>query len=111
MRASMRRRLTPGLLAAAALCLLSGSSTPAAGAPGGCAPVAAPGYARSVSVVTQAGRDVLGNALLRAPGGPSYERANAMLAPLLLATREGRKPMTTSGVYYVPLAYPTSVGA
>ena len=52
------------------------------------------------------GEDVWGDALLRAPGGPTYEGARRYLTPLLLARGPGKRPLTLSGVYYVPFAMP-----
>ncbi len=52
-----------------------------------------------------------GDRLLAARGGPTYDAAARFLAPLLFATQRGRRPLTRSGVYYVPLAYPTDVYA
>ncbi len=44
-----------------------------------------------------------------APGGPSYDRAKALLAPLLYAVGPRGEKLTESGVYYVPFAYPFNV--
>src|SRR5262249_53155274 len=66
-------------------------------------------YAHSVRAALSAKRDVWGRRLLAAPGGPSYERAQAVLAPLLYATGRGGKKLTDSGVYYLPFAFPFHV--
>ncbi|HVV58800.1 MAG TPA: hypothetical protein VHC45_10580 [Gaiellaceae bacterium] len=63
-------------------------------------------YAAHVAAVLRSGRDVLGNELLAAPGGPSYAAAHRALRPLLLARGPGGKPLTESGVYYLPFAQP-----
>jgi hypothetical protein len=66
-------------------------------------------YARSVERALASGRDVWGEALLAAPGGPTFARANRILNPLLLAGHvPGRRstPLTDSGVYYLPFGLP-----
>ena len=69
-------------------------------------------YAASVSDAVAAGRDLWGGELLRARGGPTYESARRYLAPLTRALQWGRRPLTASGSYYVPLSYPfTSYGS
>jgi hypothetical protein len=57
------------------------------------------------------GPDVWGNRLLEAPDGPTYASAKRFLAPLLYGMQRKRRPLTASGVYYLPLAYPTSENA
>lgn len=69
-------------------------------------PATSPAYAARVAKALAAKEDVWGDALLARPGGPSYERARALLAPLLLARAAGGKPLTESGVYYLPFAQP-----
>jgi hypothetical protein len=69
-------------------------------------------YAASVGDAAAAGRDVWGGELLRSPGGPTYASARRYLAPLTRALQWGRRPLTASGSYYVPLSYPfTSYGS
>ena len=47
-----------------------------------------------------------------ARGGPTYDGGDeAARAALVYATQRGRRPLTRSGVYYLPLAYPTDVYA
>jgi hypothetical protein len=94
------------LLAAAA----AGSSRPAA-ATERCTPGASWDYARGVGAATRSRRDLWGRRLLAAPAGPTYDAARRLVAPLLYATQRGRRPLTDSGVYYLPLAYPTDVYA
>jgi hypothetical protein len=53
----------------------------------------------------RAQRDVWGDELLGAPGGPSYERARRYLAPLRYARAAGKTALG-SGVYYLPFAKP-----
>jgi hypothetical protein len=50
--------------------------------------------------------DVWGNALINAPDGPSYEAARRLLPPLLYARAPGKRPLTESGVYYLPFSQP-----
>ena len=94
--------------AAVALVLAGGGARGAARSP--CAaPAATAAYARSVHAALAAHRDVWGRQLLLAPGGPTYDRAKAVLAPLLYATGRGGAKLTDSGVYYLPFAYPFNV--
>jgi hypothetical protein len=95
------------LLIAAAL-LLGGPS--ANGASGCGAPRASLAYSQHVSRVLGSGRDVWGNRLLSAAGGPTYARAAHVLPPLLYAAGRGGRGLTASGVYYLPFALPSSVG-
>ena len=60
-----------------------------------------PAYAAQVRHVLASGRDVWGEELLRSPAGPTYEGVRRKLRPLFLAGREGRRPLTRSGVHYV----------
>ena len=76
-----------------------------------CTPGASRAYARGVGAATRSRRDVWGERLLAARGGPTYDAAAKLLAPLVYATQRGRRPLTRSGVYYLPLAYPTDVYA
>jgi hypothetical protein len=52
------------------------------------------------------GRDLWGEALLNAPGGPTFLRASGHLAPILYARSAKGRPLTRSGVYYVPFSEP-----
>ena len=89
-------------LVAAAL-LLTGAPS----AWGACtAPKASPAYRARVEAALEAKTDVWGEAMLRAPGGPTYAAANRHLAPLLYARTSGGKPLTPSGVYYLPFSEP-----
>jgi hypothetical protein len=97
----------PILLLLAAL-LLGG---PSANAGSGCAtPRVGVDYAQHVSRVLASGRDVWGERLLSAQGGPTYARAAQVLPPLLYAAGRGGRSLTASGVYYLPFALPRSVG-
>src|SRR5688572_31707843 len=67
-----------------------------------CPPLrSSPAYERGVMRALAAKRDVWGEALLRAPGGPTYERARRYLHPLLHARARGKTALTESGVYYL----------
>ena len=78
---------------------------PARGAP--CTDVRAAGsYAALVNRAVSAGRDVWGERLLSAPGGPTFAGARRFLSPLVLAVGWQRQPLTASGFYYVPLSFP-----
>jgi hypothetical protein len=91
---------------ALAVALLAGSAGPAAHAAAGCAPPrASAGYTAKVLSALRSGRDVWGEELLRAAGGPTYDRARRHLAPLFLAKgRDGS--LTETGAHYVPFAVP-----
>ena len=86
-----------------------GAATSAAGTGACAAPGVSSAYAHSVRAALFANRDVWGRRLLAAPGGPSYERARAVLAPLVYAAGRGGKNLTDSGVYYLPFAFPFNV--
>ena len=110
----MRRRFAfPALVAVGALFVLSlGGSAGSATAPVSCSgPAAAPGYAKSVRAALLAKRDLWGNRLLASRNGPTYEAASRYLEPLLFAEGRGGRPLTTSGVYYLPFSFPFSVYA
>ncbi|MGZ4291308.1 MAG: hypothetical protein ACXVQQ_01805 [Gaiellaceae bacterium] len=88
----------------------AGTTRLAAAAPR-CTPGASWAYARGVGAATRSRRDVWGDRLLASHAGPTYDAARRLVAPLLYATQRGRRPLTNSGVYYLPLAYPTDVYA
>ena len=68
-------------------------------------PRAGAAYTNRMLGALRAREDVWGNELL-AHGEPSYARATRFLAPLLLARGPGGRPLTRSGVYYLPFAQP-----
>jgi hypothetical protein len=69
-------------------------------------------YRASVQRAAASGRDLWGEQLLRAPGGPTLAAARRFLTPLGRAVQWHRYPLTTSGSYYVPLSFPfTSKGS
>ena len=68
---------------------------------------ASAGYTARVDRALAAKRDVWGEHMIAAPGGPTFATANRYLAPLLLARTSGGRPLTDSGVYYLPLAEPS----
>ena len=65
-----------------------------------------PAYERSLARILGSGRDVLGERLLRLPGGPTYAAAARLVPPLLFARTSKQRALTSSGVYYVPSAQP-----
>jgi len=78
-----------------------------AGVAHACAPPkASPAYTKRVTAALSAGRDVWGERLLRAPNGPTLAGASGRLAPLLYARTAKGRPLTPSGVYYLPFAEP-----
>ena len=92
-------------LAAAAIALVGGTTPPAPAA--SCpAPTASPAYTREVMRALTARTDVWGDALLAAPGGPTYAGAARYLQPLLYARGPSGAPLTASGDYYVPFGLP-----
>jgi hypothetical protein len=96
---------------AAALAAVGATTLRTASASVGCTPGASRAYAQGVGAATRSPTDVWGKRLLAARAGPTYDAAAKLLSPLLYATQRGRKPLTKSGVYYLPLAYPTNVYA
>ena len=64
------------------------------------------GYAAAVARATASRRDVWGEELLSAPGGPTYEAARRFLSPVLYGQQRQHRPLTPSGVYYLAFAYP-----
>ncbi|HSC91642.1 MAG TPA: hypothetical protein VLB86_08320 [Gaiellaceae bacterium] len=99
--------LAAALAAGVAGCTARAGREPAATAAGTCPPlrVDAGASARAWRAL-RARRDVLGEALLAAPGGPTFERVRRSLPPLLLARAPGRTPLTDSGFHYLPFAVP-----
>ena len=98
------------VLAVAIALLAVGGAARGAVRTGSCRPPSVtPEYAHAVRFAVSARRDVWGRRLLRAPGGPTYERARSFLAPLLYAVGPRGKKLTESGVYYLPFAYPFNV--
>jgi pimeloyl-ACP methyl ester carboxylesterase len=94
-------------LAVVTAALAGAQPEPAATKTAGCAPPrATAGHTSRVERVLSTRHDVWGNALLGAPDGPSYEAARRLLPPLLYARAPGKKPLTESGVYYVPFGQP-----
>jgi hypothetical protein len=102
----LRRAAWPALLAAAvaasALAAAGGEAQQATCA----APPASPAYEADVQRALRARRDVWGDALLAARGGPTYDGAARFLRPLPLARAPGRRALTFSGVHYVALSGP-----
>ena len=67
---------------------------------------ATPAHVGAVTRAVRARRDIWGEQLLAAPGGPTYEAARRFLSPILYAQQSRHRPLTSSGVYYLPLSYP-----
>jgi len=93
-------------VAVAAVALLGGAAPPAPAAASCPPPTASPAYTREVTRALTARTDVWGDALLAAPGGPTYAGAARYLQPLLYARGPGGAPLTASGVYYLPFGLP-----
>jgi hypothetical protein len=92
------------LLALLALTLLPGAGAAGAETPAGC-PGRPPAPA-DVMDALRARRDVWGEELLHAPGGPTYAAARRHLGPLLLAGGPKQRPLTGSGFHYVAFTGP-----
>lgn len=67
-------------------------------------------YTASVRHALRAGKDLWGNALMHAPGGPTYTGVARRLTPLLLAAGNRHRYLTESGIHYLPFGWPTSFG-
>jgi hypothetical protein len=80
-------------------------ASPAEAAPRCAQDRATPAYAGSVLRALRSKRDLWGEQLIRRPGGPTYASVRRLLKPLLFA-RARSKPLTSSGVYYLPFAQP-----
>src|SRR5262245_15617469 len=76
-------------------------------------PQADPAYDASVNAALASKQDVWGNQLLRAPGGPTYDRVRRYVHPLMLVgPPSGDSPnrLTDSGVYYLAFGRPAGPG-
>src|SRR5215831_1998439 len=73
-------------------------------------PKVAPAYVGRLERVLASGRDVWGDRLLHRRNGPTLDAARRFLPPLLYAAGHGGRPLTASGVYYLPFTLPVSVG-
>lgn len=103
------RGLTTSAAVAAALVgvAASASGDARAGAASVCAArLASPAHTASVQRAVASGRDVWGESLLRARGGPTFEAARRFLPPLTQAMQWEGRPLTPSGSYYLPLSFP-----
>jgi hypothetical protein len=103
-------RAAIALTASAVVAAFGGSSRATLATPVCHAPVASAAYSQRVRAVLGSRHDVLGERLLRAPGGPTFAAAHRLLPPLLFAAGPGGRPLTASGVYYLPFTLPYSVG-
>ncbi|HET9507982.1 MAG TPA: hypothetical protein VFO81_08555, partial [Gaiellaceae bacterium] len=109
-RGQHRRRVAALVVVLAAGAAGAGADAGAAAAPGSCPERrASDGHAPRVQRALRAGRDLWGKALLAAPAGPTYAGARRFLPPLRDARAPGKKPLTQSGVYYLPFAQPRGV--
>jgi hypothetical protein len=69
-------------------------------------PHAGKAYTARVTAALASERDLWGDELLRAPGGPTYAAASGRLASMLYARSAKGRPLTRSGAYYLPFAEP-----
>jgi pimeloyl-ACP methyl ester carboxylesterase len=108
--ATNRGRLAGAALAVLSLTFVAGGTSAVTAEPGACAQQrASAAHTQRVAAVTRSGRDVWGERLLAARSGPTYAAAARLLPPILYARAPGKKPLTDSGVYYVPLGQPEGV--
>src|SRR3954470_17474160 len=99
----MARRL------ATAVAIIAAAATAAQAAPArpGCSnPPDGAAHTRAVLAALRSTRDRWGEQLLRRPGGPTASAVRGYLPPLLLARGPKQRPLTRSGVYYIPIADP-----
>src|SRR4051812_48947636 len=92
-------------IAAALVLTVAAPDLPARAVSGCASPRATPAYAGGVLRVLRSKRDIWGEQLLKQPGGPTYDAVRRLLKPLWFA-RARSKPLTDSGVYYLPFAQP-----
>src|SRR3954447_6967836 len=101
-------RALPTAAALLALGVAGATAGHAEGRAVGCAPpLVSAAYEQSLARILDSGSDVLGERLLRLPGGPTYAAAAKLVPPLLFARTSKQRPLTSSGVYYVPSAQPS----
>src|SRR5690348_12847241 len=98
--------LVTAIAAAGALLAVASPADTETATPGCAVPAASAAYAASVEKAVASGRDLWGEDLLRAPGGPTLAAARRFLAPLGRAVQWHRSPLTPTGAYYVPLSFP-----
>jgi hypothetical protein len=102
-------RVTAALIGAACLWIVAGSHSGAA-ANTGCGPTSASAaYRAHVAAALASRRDVWGDELLAQRNGPSLARARSYLQPLTWARGAHGRPLTATGVYYVPFAEPDPI--
>ena len=106
-----RPRATAAFIALAVLALCSADVSRAGGAGTTSCPrrTSTPAYAPPSRGPSGSTRDLWGEQLLASRGGPTYEAASRYLTPLLFGQQRGRRPLTRSGVYYLPFALPLNV--
>ena len=66
-------------------------------------------YVKRVGRALRSRRDSWGETLLAAPDGPTYERAQRFLTPLLLARAKNGRLLTDSGVHYTHFSQPPNL--
>ena len=68
-------------------------------------------YKANVEQALASGQDLMGNAALAAPGGPTYAAVKDDLKPLMyaFAPAAGGSYLDDSGVYYIPFGQPTGL--
>ncbi|HSJ93168.1 MAG TPA: hypothetical protein VK896_03945, partial [Gaiellaceae bacterium] len=71
-----------------------------------CTPRASAAYTARVGEALRSGRDVWGDRLLSAAGGPTFAAASRHLGPLHYARTVDGQNLTRSGAYYLPFSLP-----
>ena len=92
---------------AAVGCALVVAGVAAVNARTACTPKrASPVYSTSVAHAVSSNRDLWGDKLLHAPGGPALAPALRLLGPLTQGLQWEGRPLTSGGVYYLPFSFP-----
>jgi hypothetical protein len=95
------------LMTITALAVGVGAATGSAPLASGCPTVAVDErQAATLRRALSARQDVLGESLLARPAGPTYGAVRRLIPPLHYAVGRGRRPLTTSGAYYLPFSLP-----
>jgi len=108
-----RRRFTAlcGAVAALALLAAASASSTGAGLTASCATrKVGGGFHARANRALASGRDLWGDRLLSRAGGPTLAGVERFLPPLLYAVGQGGRPLTKSGVYYLPFTMPYGKG-
>lgn len=96
-----------GIVVALLALVVAGHGPARAAGTATCSPrLASAAHNASVQRAVASKRDLWGESLLRARGGPTYQAARSFLPPLTRGMQWQGRPLTTTGSYYVPLSFP-----